>query len=66
MNADMERFALAREIQACQVRLELLPPYGQEPRNEAFRDELRQRRDDATRRLAELEATRPGGRPNAE
>jgi hypothetical protein len=60
MSADQEQLALAREIQACDVRLDLLPPFGQEPRNEAFRDELRKRRDDAARRLAELDAIQRG------
>jgi hypothetical protein len=61
MSADQEQLALAREIQACDVRLDLLPPsFGQESRSDWFRDELRQRRDDASRRLAELEATQRG------
>ena len=56
MDAEKERVALAREIQGCDVRLGLLPPAGQEPRNEAFRAELEQRRVDALQRLAQLEA----------
>ncbi len=60
MSADEEQLALAREIQACDVRLDLLPPVGQEPRNEAFRGELQQRRDEAANRLAQLDATQRG------
>ena len=55
MSIDEQRLSLAREIRACDTRLSLLPPFGQEPRNETFREELRQRRDEAAKALAALE-----------
>jgi hypothetical protein len=63
MSIDEQRHALAREIQACDVRLSLLPPFGQEPRNEAFRDELHRQRDDAASALAALERLAAGVQP---
>ena len=53
--ADAERAVLVREIQACDVRLGLLPPEGQESRHETFREELLHRREAAAQRLAQLE-----------
>ncbi len=54
--ADAERDVLVREIQACDVRLGLLPPLeGQGSRHEAFREELLHRREAAVQRLALLE-----------
>jgi hypothetical protein len=60
MSTDEERLALAREIQAYDVRLGLLPPFGTDPRNAAFRAELQRSRDLAAHRLAELETDGDG------
>jgi hypothetical protein len=43
---------LLREVQACDVRLGLLPPFDSTGRNEAFRHELQERRARAVERLA--------------
>jgi hypothetical protein len=63
MSIDEQRHALAREVQACDVRLSLLPPFGQEPRNETFREELLQRRHDAASELAALKRLGAGIQP---
>ena len=63
MTIDEQRHALAREIQACDVRLGLLPPFGQEPRNERFREELHERRAEAARALAALAKLSAGVHP---
>jgi hypothetical protein len=55
MSADEEQLALSREIQACEVRLRLLPPFESDDRNEAFKHELEQRRTAAAKRLGELQ-----------
>jgi len=57
-SADEERLTLAREIEACDVRLRLLPPFESNDRDESFRRELQQRRDDAAARL--MRARSPG------
>ena len=62
MSTDEQRHVLAREIQACDVRLSLLPP-GQGPRNDTFREELRGQRDEAARALAALERLSAGIQP---
>jgi hypothetical protein len=54
MSVDTELLALAREVQACDVRLALLPPGN--GRRAAFRSELEERRASAAERLATLEA----------
>jgi hypothetical protein len=54
MSGDEERFALAREIEACEVRLRLLPPFESDDRTKAFKLELEQRRTVAAQRLGEL------------
>ncbi len=53
MAVDEEMLALAREVQACDVRLGLMPNDGE--RAAALRRELERRRDEAARRLAALE-----------
>ena len=63
MSIDEQRHALAREVRACDVRLSLLPPSGKEPRNEVFREELLQRRDDAASALVALERLGAGIHP---
>lgn len=55
MSIDEHRDALAREIQACDVKLGLLPPFGREHRDHAFRAELLRKRDEAAEALAEIE-----------
>ena len=55
MSVSEELMALAREVQACDVRLGLLP-VASDDRNDAFRRELQDRRRDAAARLAQLEA----------
>jgi hypothetical protein len=54
MTADEERLVLAREIEACEVRLLLLPPFESDDRTKAFKLELEQRRTVAAQRLGEL------------
>jgi hypothetical protein len=63
MSIDEQRHALAREIRACDVRLSLLPPFGQGPRNDTFREELRLQRDEAASALATLERLSAGIQP---
>jgi len=48
---DEERLELVREIEACDVRLRLLPLAGTSALDASFRQELQQRRDNATARL---------------
>jgi hypothetical protein len=45
------RLELVREIEACDVRLRLLPPADGTALDASFRRELQQRRDDAAARL---------------
>jgi hypothetical protein len=54
MSADEEKLLLAREIEACEVRLRLLPPFESDERSKAFKLELEQRRTVAANRLGEL------------
>ena len=54
MSVDAELLQLAREVQACDVRLGLIS--ADDRRNVQFRRELEQRRATAAARLAELEA----------
>jgi hypothetical protein len=55
---DGELLALAREVQACDVRLALLGPFDADDRHESLRAELENRRADAARQLALLEAAK--------
>jgi hypothetical protein len=48
-----EMIELAREIEACDVRLGFLPSH--DPRSERMRREVEQRRAEAAQRLRELE-----------
>ena len=54
---DGEEVELLREIEACEVRLRLLPPTDVTDRDESFRRELVERRDAAAARLARAGAT---------
>lgn len=63
MSIDEQRYVLAREIRACDVRLSLLPPYGQGHRNDVFRDELSRQRDEAASALAALDRLSAGIQP---
>jgi hypothetical protein len=56
MSVDVEMLELAREVQACEVRLGLMPASLGDSRNEAFRQELLDRHAIAAKRLAELES----------
>jgi len=56
--SDEVRLELVREIEACDVRLRLLPPADGSALDESFRRELQQRRDSAA---ARLEARLPVG-----
>lgn len=48
---DDEQMALVREIEACDVRLSLLPAFDGTELDASFRRELQARRDDAAARL---------------
>jgi hypothetical protein len=50
---DKNHLELVREIEACDVRLRLLPPADGSALDESFRRELEQRRDEAAARLGQ-------------
>jgi hypothetical protein len=54
---DDERLELVREIEACDVRLRLLPPADGTALDASFRRELQQRRDVAAARLESPDTT---------
>jgi hypothetical protein len=56
MDVDDEVAALERELQACDVRLGLMPPADAGNRNDTLRRELEHRRADVLRRLEEIGA----------
>lgn len=56
--SDEHEFELEREVQGCEVRLGLLPPFDGTGRNDAFRQELQDRRAHALRRLADLRSSK--------
>jgi hypothetical protein len=57
-SVDEEEARLVREIEACEVRLRLLPPFDGRDLDESFRRELEQRRDDAAAKLMRTRTTR--------
>jgi hypothetical protein len=54
---DEEQLMLVREIEACDVRLRLLPPFDSNERDQSFRRDLQRRRDDAAARLMRAKDT---------